>query len=122
MKPEDRPAPERHEGEATRAFLARVLEAEGAPQHMVSLAAEGHYDDYLSPLPMPELQLHADAREAGLPQIASWVEQGVFDGTREESEAWARSPEGQAVFRELTQGPNRAQRRAKERRERRHRR
>ena len=122
MVSEDRPAPERREGEATADFLSRVLADEGAPPHMVSLAAEGHYDDYRSPLPMPELQLHADAREAGLPQIAAWVEQGVFDGTREESEAWAASPEGQAVFRELTQGPNRAQRRAKERRERRHRR
>lgn len=112
---DERTPPERHENEPTAAFLARVLEAEGAPAHMVSLAAEGHYDDYRSPLAMPELQLHADARAAGLPQIAAWVEAGVFDGTREESEAWARSPEGQAVFRQLT-GPNRAQRRANRRR------
>lgn len=117
---EERTPPERREGEATAAFLARVLEEEGAPGHMVSLAAEGHYDDYRSPLATPELQLHADARAEGLPQIAAWVELGVFDGTKEESEEWARSPEGQAVFRELTAGPNRAQRRASERRQRRH--
>jgi hypothetical protein len=117
---DERPAPERREGEPTTTFLARVLAEEGAPSYMVTLAAEGHYDDYKSPLAMPETQLHADARSEGLPQIAAWVEQGVFDGTREESNEWARSPEGQAVFRELVEGgKNRAQRRAEEKRRRR---
>lgn len=113
-------SPERLEDEATPAFLARVLADEGAPEWMVSLARDGHYDDYLSPLAMPETQLHADAKAHGLPQIAGWVEEGVFDGTKAESEAWAASPEGQATFAELVQGgKNRAQRRADEKRRRR---
>lgn len=88
---DERTAPERQPGERTPAFLARVLAVEGAPRHMVSLAEEGHYDDFLSPLPMPEMQLHADAREAGLPQIAAWVELGVFDATKAESSgSWCR--------------------------------
>ncbi|MGE3835887.1 MAG: hypothetical protein AB7H43_14050 [Acidimicrobiia bacterium] len=112
--------PQRHDGEATTVFLARVLAGEGAPEWMVSLARDGHYDDFKSPLAMPETQLHTDARSNGLPQVAAWVEQGVFDSTKEESTAWAQSPEGQEVFRELVGGmkKNRAQRRADEKRRR----
>jgi hypothetical protein len=116
----DLDVPQRQEGEPTTAFLARVLAAEGAPDWMVSLATEGHYDDFKSPLATPELQLHTDARANGLPQIAGWVEQGVFDSTKEESTAWAQSPDGQATFQELVGGmKNRAQRRADEKRRRR---
>ena len=119
--PDPRPAPQRHEGESTPAFLARVLASEGAPGHMVSLAADAHYDDFLSPLATPCLQLMADAREAGLTQICEWHAEGVFDATKADSDAWAASPEGQSVFSELLEGPNRAQRRADEKRRRRNR-
>lgn len=112
-------APTRNEGETSAAFLARVLAAEGAPEHMVSLAAEAHYDDFLSPLATPCLQLLADAREAGLDRIVEWHTQGLFDATKAESDAWAASPEGRATFRELADGvKNRAQRRADEKRRR----
>lgn len=112
--------PARLDGEPTTDFLARVLSDLQAPAWMVSYARDGHYDDFKSPLAMPEHQLHADARANGLPQVAAWVEQGVFDSTRAESTAWAQSPEGQAVFGELLSGgKNRAQRRAEERRNRR---
>lgn len=118
---EHQPAPARQDGEPTTAFLARVLADLDAPEWMVTLASEGHYDDFKSPLATPELQLHQDAKANGLLQIAAWVEEGVFDATREESAAWARSPEGQATFAELAAGPakNRAQRRAEARRRRR---
>lgn len=109
-------APQRLEGEATTAFLSRVLAEHGAPGHMVSLAAEGHYDDYKSPLATPCIQLLADLRAEGLNQLAEWHMDGVFDATRAESDAWAKSPEGQAVFRELTKPrPNREQRRRQQR-------
>lgn len=112
--------PERQEGEPTTEFLARILTDVGAPEWMISYAKDGHYDDFKSPLAMPEHQLHADAKANGLPQIAAWVEQGVFDSTKDESAAWAQSPDGQATFRELLQGSrNRAQRRADEKRRRR---
>lgn len=113
-------ATERGEGEPTPAYLARVLTNEGAPEWMVTLAKEGHYDDFLSPLAMNLHQLRADALENGLPQVARWVEGGVFDSTKAESDAWARSPEGRATFQELLGSTkNRAQRRAEERRRRR---
>lgn len=94
--------------------LARALEAAGAPSYMVSLARDDHYHDFKSPLPMPETQLLADAREHGLTTIAEGVIEGRWDADKAESDAWAASPEGQAVFRELTAPrPNRAERRKK---------
>lgn len=94
--------------------LAQALEAAGAPDYMVTLAREDHYHDFKSPLAMPEMQLLADAREHGLTTIAEGVMEGRWDATKEESEAWAASPEGQAIFNELLQPrPNRAERRRK---------
>lgn len=94
--------------------LALALEEAGAPPYMVTLAREDHYHDFKSPLAFPESQLLADAREHGLTSIAEGVMEGRWDATKEESDAWARSPEGQATFRELLGGrPNRAERRRK---------
>lgn len=94
--------------------LAAALKAAGAPPHMISLARDGYYDDYKSPLAMPETQLLVDAREHGLAEIVEGVMKGEWDATKEESDAWVRSPEGQAAVRELA-GGNRAQRRKKNR-------
>jgi hypothetical protein len=77
---------------------------------MVLQALDGYYDDFKSPLAMPETQLLIDAREHGLTRIVEGVMNGEWDATKEESEAWAASPDGQAAFRELL-GGNRAQRR-----------
>lgn len=102
------------EDEPTRSYLARVLADHDAPAYMVSLAADGHYDDYASPLAMPEMQLLADARANDLEAVAVLVVAGAFDATKAESDAWAASPEGQATFAELTK-PNRAARRRRPR-------
>jgi hypothetical protein len=91
--------------------LALALEAAGAPAEMIQRARAGYYDDFKSPLAMPETQLLADARAAGLETIAQGVLAGEWDATKEESDEWARSPEGQATFNELLRRPNRAQRR-----------
>ena len=64
----------------------------------------GYYDDYKSPLAMPETRLYNDAKAAGLHAIAAAVLDGEFDATKEESDAWAASPEGQQAFRDLTGG------------------
>ena len=90
--------------------LAQALEAANAPAWMIEKAREGYYDDYKSHLAFPEMQLHHDAHVAGLESIKAAVEAGEFDSTKEESEEWARSPEGQAAFTELIK-PNRAARR-----------
>jgi hypothetical protein len=84
--------------------LARDLQDAGAPAAMVQRAREGYYDDFKSPLAMPEAQLLTDARAAGLTTIVDGVIDGRWDSTKEEAEAWAQSPEGQETFRELLGG------------------
>lgn len=84
--------------------LALALEAEGAPPEMIVSARDGYYHDFLSPLAMPETQLLADARAHGLARIAQGVLDGEWDATKEESDAWAKSPDGQATMRDLLGG------------------
>jgi hypothetical protein len=96
--------------EPTTEKLAKALEMAKAPAWMIKKAREGYYDDYKSPLAFPEMQLHHDAHVAGLDEIKAAVEAGEFDSTKEESDEWARSPEGQAAFAELIK-PNREARR-----------
>jgi hypothetical protein len=81
--------------------LAAALVEAGAPRAMVDKARRGYYDDYRSELAMPISQLVTDARRKGLDDIARRAAEGEFDGTAEESDAWARSDEGQATFRAL---------------------
>jgi hypothetical protein len=100
--------------EHTTAKLARALSAiPGVPRDMIARAVDGYYHDYLSPLTFPEIQLVADLRElAGLPAtprdsrpllraLAQSVIDGEHDATKEESDAWAASPEGQETLRQL---------------------
>lgn len=77
--------------EPTTHRLAAALKVAGAPPDMISRAREGY-------------------------SIAEGVLNGEWDATREESEAWAKSPDGQATFRDLLPG-NRAQRRARQKRD-----
>jgi hypothetical protein len=70
---------------------------------MADLAAEGHYHDYLSTLTFPELTLiddlakaatvHPERRDAIL-ALRERVKAGDFDANEEESDDWAKSPEG----------------------------
>jgi hypothetical protein len=91
--------------------LAKALEEVHAPEDMIKKAREGYYDDYKSPLPMPETQLYHDAKAYGLESIARGVINGEWDATKEESDAWAKSAEGQEVMQNIF--GNRAQRRRK---------
>jgi hypothetical protein len=101
--------------EHTTAKLARALEAiPGVPPDMIERARNGHYHDYMSPLDFPETQLVADLRELaarpGTPRnsrpmlrdLAKAVINGEHDASREESEAWARSAEGQETMAAVT--------------------
>ncbi|SRR6266705_5389891 len=100
--------------EHTTVKLAKALqEIPGMPPDMISRAIDGYYHDYLSPLTFPEMQLVTDLRKlaaepttgpkarAALEAMAQRVIDGDFDATREESDEWARSPEGQETFRQL---------------------
>jgi hypothetical protein len=97
--------------EHTKDRLARELRSLGLDA-MAERAATGYYDDYLSPHADNIGQLLADLMQACLPDLTSdkaakilelrqRAINGEFDGTTEESEAWAASPEGQEVFRQL---------------------
>lgn len=101
----------------SKVLLAEALaQVPGMPPVMLQRAVDGYYHDYESPLAMPEVQLVTDLRvlraepttgpkaKAMLSTLAQRVTAGDFDATREESDAWARSEEGQAVFRELAAG------------------
>lgn len=83
---------------------------------MIERARTGFYHDYLSPLPMPEVQLVADLRDlAARPQtprnsrpllreLAAAVTEGEYDSSPEEGDEWMRSPEGQEALAALTGG------------------
>ena len=83
--------------------LARALEAvnDSKLAEMIRRAREGYYDDFRSPLALPTVQLVHDLIAAGQREMADRAIDGEWDATKEEGEAWARSPEGQEVFREL---------------------
>lgn len=84
-------------------LAAALLEA-GAPGEMVAKALANHYHDFLSPLAMPEMALVEEARAQGLTSIVEGVLEGRWDATKEESDAWAASPDGQETFRKLVSG------------------
>jgi len=98
----------------TNGRLARALAAiPGVPQDIIHRALDGYYHDYLSPLALPELALVSDleslAKRPATPRdsrpllraLAERVKAGDYDATKAESDAWASSPEGQAVMQEL---------------------
>jgi hypothetical protein len=71
---------------------------------MAKAAKDGYYDDYLSQLALPITQLAADLYKVGTDEalaLRKRVTEGEFDATPEESEAWAKSPEGKATFAKL---------------------
>lgn len=88
----------------TKDFLAQELEKAGLPE-MAERARQGMYHDFLSPLDFPELQLDADLAKAAKRGNEAAVElrrrhwNGEFDASKEESDEWAASPEGQEALR-----------------------
>lgn len=82
----------------TKEKLAQVLEAAEVPSTLVRNARMGTYDDYESPLEMPKHQLIRDLGRAGYPDLVLRVQQGEFDNTQAEGDAWLESPEGQRAL------------------------
>jgi hypothetical protein len=81
----------------TKDRLAEELVRIGAPDLMVERARGGKYDDFLSDLAMPIYQLCAELVDLGgnaAIALRDRVMNGEFDSSREEAEAWGRSPEG----------------------------
>ena len=98
----------------TKDKLANALREIGLTD-MATKAVDGYYHDFLSPLPLPTMQLVSDLmaamtnpanrdREAAIAALRLRVIDGEFDATTEESEEWAASPDGQAAMRGLING------------------
>lgn len=85
--------------------LALVLEEFHAPQHMIDAARMGQYHDFLSDSAVPELDLLNHARTYGLQRVVDGVMEGEWDATKEESDQWAASPDGQQTMSMLTRRP-----------------
>lgn len=93
----------------TKDKLAAALREVGLDV-MADQAATGYYHDFLSPLDTPELQLISDLMDVAtinpnkdaILKLRDRVMQGEFDASKEESDAWAASPEGQAAFKMLS--------------------
>jgi len=90
----------------TKDKLAEALRAVQLDD-MADKAAEGYYHDFLSPLDFPEVQLVNDLAAAtkrlplqapAIMRLRQDVINGKYDASKEESDAWAKSPEGQAAF------------------------
>jgi len=90
----------------TKDKLADELRKIGLDE-MADKAAAGWYHDYLSPLALPTLQLNLDLIDASISGNKQANElrmrhlNGEFDANLQESDDWARSPEGQATFQKL---------------------
>jgi hypothetical protein len=78
--------------------LARALEEAKAPQHMIERARKGYYDDYKSQHATPIALLVQHCTQYDLTAIADRAIDGEFDGTKEDADEWAKSPEGQEVM------------------------
>lgn len=91
----------------TKDKLAGELEKIGL-RDMAMKARGGYYHDFLSPLDTPCLQLAADLLKVGTPAALALRDRhlnGEFDATKEESDEWVASPEGQAAFDALIRKP-----------------
>jgi hypothetical protein len=90
----------------TKDILAAELRKADLPD-MAAMAEKGFYHDFLSPLDTPCLQLEHDLRKAGTPAAMALRQRhlnGEFDATKEESDDWAASPDGQDAMRRLAEG------------------
>lgn len=65
-------------------------------------AETGEFDDFGSMYACPITQLYSELTAAGFTKFAARVANGEFDATKEESDEWARSAEGQAIAKELS--------------------
>lgn len=87
----------------TKDILATELVKALLPE-MAMKASTGYYHDFLSPLDAPCLELAADLAKSGTPATLALLRRhlnGEFDATKEESDDWAESLDGQAAFKSL---------------------
>jgi hypothetical protein len=108
----------RRPGEQTPMYLGRVLDELGFAD-MARRAREGHFDDYFAPAEVADgmeiLRLYNElgskeqvVRKSERPRVRAVIEAvktGEFDATKEESDRWAASKDGQETFAALLRRP-----------------
>jgi hypothetical protein len=88
-------------------ILAADLRAAGLDE-LASLAELSEWNDYFGESAMPQMELIAaiNAQDHVSPavrkELVENVMDGKYDGTKAESDEWARSPEGRATFDQLS--------------------
>jgi len=75
-------------------------------QAFAKRAATGEFDDYAIPSDdahaCPITQLYTELMAAGFTKFAARIADGEFDATKEESDEWAMSEDGQETFKMLS--------------------
>lgn len=84
------------------AALVKEPQNRAAYEAFAVRAETGEFDDYGTKYDCPITQLWTELLAAGFKKFADRVRDGEFDATKEESDEWAKSPEAQAIARELT--------------------
>lgn len=82
------------------AKLAAALREAGLSE-MAAKAERGHYNEFFGDLDTPIMDLVRDLGRIGSKEALALRQRamaGEFDASKEESEEWAKSPEGQAAF------------------------
>jgi hypothetical protein len=85
------------------AKLAEALREIGLLE-MADRAERSFYNDYFSPMDLPIMALAAELAMAGTSgalALRARVIAGEFDATKDESDEWSKSSEGQDTFRRL---------------------
>ena len=105
-------------GEQTPAYLGRVLDDYLGFPTLAQRAREGHFDDFFAPAEIADgleilrlyRELEGKAQVVGkadrrkVREVMEAVKAGEFDATKEESDRWAASKDGQETMRMLLEG------------------
>jgi hypothetical protein len=108
----------RREGEQTPMYLGRVLDDYLGLPDMARRAREGHFDDFFAPAEVADgmeilrlynelrgkLQVVRKSQRPRIKHVMEAVKTGEFDATKEESDRWAASKDGQDTMRALVEG------------------
>ena len=108
----------RRAGELTPVYLGRVLDDYLGFPGLAKRAREGHFDDFFAPAEVADgleivrlvRELEGKARvvrkahRVRVREVIDAVKAGEFDATKEESDRWAASKDGQDAMRMLTEG------------------
>ena len=84
--------------------VAAVAQPDNAAKYeaFAKRAETGEFDDYADTYVCPITQLYTELQAAGFTKFAARVASGEFDANKEESDEWARSPQGQDAAKHLS--------------------